>query len=96
MEISIFALEKLIEENAQKIANCSKQMKDLDAGIISLSPMKIASVENTLEEANKSYETYKKLYDEIPQDEKDKHKELVRVQEALAKQSYYKLQKIRS
>ncbi|MCK5293113.1 MAG: hypothetical protein KAJ49_00550 [Arcobacteraceae bacterium] len=95
MEISIFALEKLIDENAQKIANCSKQMKDLDAGTITLSPMKLASVENTLEEANKSYETYQKLYDEIPQDEKDKQKELVRVQEALAKQSYYKLQKIR-
>lgn len=95
MEISIFALEKLIKENEEKISNCTKQMKDLDAGTITLSPMKQASVENTLEEATKSYETYKKLYDDIPQDEKDKQKELVRVQEALAKQSYYKLQKIR-
>ena len=95
MEISIFALEKLIKENEEKISNCTKQMKDLDAGTITLSPMKQASVENTLEEARQSFDTYKKLYDEIPQEEKDKQKELVRVQEALAKQSYYKLQKIR-
>jgi hypothetical protein len=95
MVITIFALEKLIEENQMKISNCSKQLKDLDAGIITLSPMKVASIENTLEKATKDYETYQKLYDEIPQDKKDNQEELLRVQEALAKESYYKLQKIR-
>ena len=95
MEISIFALEKLIKENEEKIANTTKQLKDLEAGIITLSAMKQASVENVLEESKKNYDTYKKLYDEIPQEEKEKQKELVRVQEALAKETYYKLQKIR-
>ena len=40
MEISIFALEKLIKENEEKIANTTKQLKDLEAGVITLSAMK--------------------------------------------------------
>jgi hypothetical protein len=95
MEVSIFALEKLMAENQEKISNCRKQLQEVENGKISLSPMKLASVENTLEEASLAYETYKHMYDQIPQEEKDKYKELVRVQEALAKQTYYKIQKIR-
>ena len=95
MEVSIFALEKLIAENQEKISNCRKQLQDVQNGKITLSSMKQASVENTLEESSIAYETYKHMYDEIPKEEKDKYKELVRVQEALAKQTYYKMQKIR-
>ncbi len=95
MEVSILALEKLIKENEDKISNCTIQLRELEAGNISLSPMKTASVENTLEEATKAYETYKELYDAIPQTKKDQLHEQIRIQEALAKESYYKLQKLR-
>jgi len=95
MEVSIFALEKLIAENQEKISNCRKQLQDVQNGKITLSSMKLASVENTLEESSIAYETYKHMYDEIPKEQKDKYKELIRVQEALAKQTYYKMQKIR-
>ena len=95
MEVSIFALEKLITENQEKISNCRKQLQDVQNGKITLSSMKQASVENTLEESTIAYNTYKHMYDEIPKEEKDKYKELVRVQEALSKQTYYKMQKIR-
>jgi len=95
MEVSIFALEKLILENKEKISNCTKQLSDLRNGKISVSSMKEASIENTLEESTIAYDTYKEMYDNIPKEEKEKYKELVRVQEALAKQTYYKMQKIR-
>jgi hypothetical protein len=77
------------------IANCSKQLQDINNEKIKVSALKRASIENTLEEATTAYSTYKQMYDEIPKEEKDKYKELVRVQEALAKQTYYKMQKIR-
>jgi hypothetical protein len=95
MEVSIFALEKLILENKEKISNCSKQLQDIRNEKIKVTSLKQASIENTLEEATLAYETYKHMYDEIPKEEKDKYKELIRVQEALAKQTYYKMQKIR-
>ena len=95
MEVSIFALEKLILENKEKISNCTKQLNDLRAGKITVSPMKQASIENTLEESTIAYNTYNEMYNNIPKEEKDKYKELVRVQEALSKQTYYKMQKIR-
>ena len=95
MKVSIYALEKLIKEYESNIANASKQLKDLDAGKITLSPLKIASVENTLEFSTAEYEKYKAIYDAIPQKEKEDFRELKDVQEMLAKQSYYKLQKIR-
>jgi len=95
MDIGIIALEKLIKENEDKISNCTKQLKDLESGTITLSPMKIASIENTLEQSQNDYKIYKNIYDAIPQKKKDNVKKIIRVQEALAKQSYYKLQKIR-
>ncbi len=109
MKVSIYALEKLLKEyetniaNASKllkeyetnIANASKQLKDLDAGKITLSALKIASVENTLEHSNAEYEKYKAIYDAIPEKEKEDFRNLQAVQELLAKESYYKLQKIR-
>jgi len=95
MEVSIFALEKLILENKEKMSNCTKQLQDVRSEKIKVSPMKLASIENTLEESTIAYDTYKHMYDEIPKEEKDKFKELARVQEALSKQTYYKMQKIR-
>lgn len=95
MDISIYALERLMKEHETNIANASKQLKDVDAGTIQLSALKIASVENTLEESQNEYNRYKAIYDAIPEDEKEKFKSLQRVQDGLAKQSYYKLQKIR-
>ena len=95
MEVSIFALEKLILENKEKISNCTKQLSDLRNGKITVSAMKQASIENTLEEATIAHNTYKEMYDNIPKEQKEKYKELIRVQEALAKQTYYKMQKIR-
>jgi len=95
MEISIFALEKLIAENESNISNCKKQLKDLESGKITMSAMKIASTENTLESSSALLQKYTDIYKAIPKEEKDKFKELQRVQEALVKQSYYKLQKIR-
>jgi hypothetical protein len=95
MKVSIYALEKLIKEYESNIANASKQLKDLDAGKITLSPLKIASVENTLEFSTAEYEKYKAIYDAIPEKEKEDFRNLKSVQELLAKQSYYKLQKIR-
>ncbi len=95
MEVSIFALEKLMSENQELISNCTKQLQEINNGKIKVSALKQASIENTLEEASLAYETYKHMYDEIPKAEKDKYKELIRVQEALAKQTYYKVQKIR-
>jgi hypothetical protein len=93
--ISIYALEKLIAESEMTIANCQKQLRDLEAGTIHLSAMKQASIEGALEKATNDYNKYKETYDAIPEEEKEKFRELVRVQEGLAKQSYYKLQKIR-
>lgn len=93
--ISIYALEKLMAENEQTITNCQKQLRDLEAGTIQLSAMKQASVEGSLERASDDYNKYKEIYDAIPEEEKEKFRELVRVQEALAKQTYYKLQKMR-
>jgi hypothetical protein len=93
--ISIYALEKLIAENETTIANCQKQLRDLEAGTIHLSAMKQASIEGSLEEATNNYNKYKETYDAIPEEEKEKFRELTRVQEGLAKQTYYKLQKIR-
>jgi hypothetical protein len=95
MKVSIYALEKLLKEYESNIANASKQIKDLDAGKITLSPLKIASVENTLEFSTAEYEKYKAIYDAIPEKEKEEFRNLKEVQELLAKQSYYKLQKIR-
>ncbi|HIP12078.1 MAG TPA: hypothetical protein EYG73_05075 [Arcobacter sp.] len=95
MEVSIFALEHLIEENEKSITNCKKQLKEIEDGTIHVSAMKSASVENTLEVSSQSLEEYKAIYDAIPQKDKDRFKELQHVQEALAKQTYYKLQKIR-
>lgn len=95
MKTSIYALEKLLKEYESNIANASKQLKDLDSGKITLSPLKIASVENTLEFSTAEYEKYKAIYDSIPEKEKQDFRELKDVQEMLAKQSYYKLQKIR-
>lgn len=95
MDISIYALEKKIAEHEENIANASKQLKDLDAGKIELSPLKLASVENTLERSQNELAKYKEIYDAISEEEKEKFRNLQRVQEALAKQSYYKLQKIR-
>jgi hypothetical protein len=95
MKVSIYALEKLLKEYESNIANASKQLKDLDAGKITLSPLKVASVENTLEFSTAEYEKYKAIYDAIPEKEKEEFRNLKEVQELLAKQSYYKLQKIR-
>jgi hypothetical protein len=95
MKVSIYALEKLLKEYESNIANASKQLKDLDAGKITLSPLKIASVENTLEHSTAEYEKYKTIYDAIPEKEKEDFRNLQAVQELLAKESYYKLQKIR-
>jgi len=95
MNLSIFALEKLIKENEQKMANSKKQLRAIESGEFKVSALKKASVEQALEESTKEYETYKKLYDEIPADQKEQFKELEKVEEALAKQTYYKLQKIR-
>ncbi len=95
MKVSIYALEKLIKEHETNIANASKQLKDLDAGKITLSALKIASVENTLEHSTEEYEKYKAIYDAIPEKEKEDFRNLKAVQELLAKESYYKLQKIR-
>jgi hypothetical protein len=95
MDISIYALEKLLKEHEENISNSTKQLRDIESGKIQLSNMKIASVENTLENSQKEYAKYKEIYDAIPEKEKEKYKELQRVQEALAKQSYYKLQKVR-
>ena len=95
MDISIFALEKLIKQNEELINNSKKQLRDIEAGVTKVSSMKLASVEKTLEEATKNYEEYKKMYDSIPSDVKKQYEEQQRVQEALAKQTYYKLQKIR-
>lgn len=95
MKVSIYALEKLIKEHETNIANASKQLKDLDAGKITLSALKIASVENTLDHSTAEYEKYKAIYDAIPEKEKEDFRNLKAVQELLAKESYYKLQKIR-
>jgi hypothetical protein len=95
MDISIYALEKIIAEHEENIANASKQLKDLEAGKIELSALKIASVENTLEHSQSELTRYKEIYDAIPEDEKEKFRQQHRIQEGLAKQSYYKLQKIR-
>ncbi len=95
MKTSIYALEKLLKEYESNIANASKQLKDLDSGKITLSPLKVASVENTLEFSTAEYEKYKAIYDAIPEKEKEDFRNLQAVQELLAKQSYYKLQKIR-
>jgi len=95
MEVSIFALEHLIEENEKTITNCRKQLRDIEEGTVHVSAMKAASVENTLENSSELLAEYKAIYDAIPQKEKDRFKELQHVQEALAKQTYYKLQKIR-
>ena len=95
MEVSIFALEHLIEDNEKTISNCKKQLRDIEDGKIHVSAMKEASVENTLEMATELLSEYKAIYDAIPQKEKDRFKELQHLQEALAKQTYYKLQKIR-
>ena len=95
MDLSIYALEKLIAEHESNIANASKQSKDIDAGKIELSAMKMASVENTLEHSQNELSRYKEIYDAIPEETKEKQRNLQRVQEALSKQSYYKLQKIR-
>ena len=95
MEISIFALEKLILENKENISNCKKQLADLNSGKTVLSSLKQASIENTLERSSIDLENYLAIYEAIPASEKEKFKELQRVQEALQKQSYYKLQKIR-
>lgn len=95
MNISIVALEKLIALHSQKIANTQKQIKDAADGKIKISAMKEGSLETILEESTMLYEKYKKAYDDIPQKEKDQLKENIRIQEALTKQTYYKLQKIR-
>lgn len=95
MKISIYALEKLLAEHEANINSAKKQLKDIESGAIQLSAMKIASVENTLEHSSNEYNRYKAIYDAIPEKEKEKYRNLKRVQEALAKQSYYKLQKIR-
>ncbi len=95
MKVSIYALEKLLKEYESNISNASKQLKDLDSGKITLSPLKIASVENTLEFSTAEYEKYKAIYDAIPEKEKEEFRNLKDVQEMLAKESYYKLQKIR-
>lgn len=95
MESSVIALEKLLEENQQKINNCRIQLGKIQSELITVSPLKKASIENTLEQSTKDFEIYKKILDSIPQKEKDKQKELSNVQEALKKQTYYKLQKIR-
>lgn len=95
MNLSIFALEKLIKENEEKMANSKKQLRAIESGEFKVSALKRASVEQALEESTKDYEMYKKLYDDIPSDQKEQFKELEKVEEALAKQTYYKLQKIR-
>ncbi|MCK5110642.1 MAG: hypothetical protein KAQ94_03900 [Arcobacteraceae bacterium] len=95
MEITVLALEKLIEENRLRIANTEKQLKDFTDGITKLSPVKQGSLENSLEAANAEYTKYKNMYSSIPKAEIALQKETVRVQQALAKQTYYKLQKIR-
>lgn len=95
MEISIYALEKLIAKYEENVANASKQLRDVESGKIQLSPLKLASVENTMEHSQTELTKYKEIYDAIPEKEKDKYRELQKLQDALAKQSYYKLQKIR-
>jgi len=95
MQSSVIALEKLIEENQQKVNNCRAQLGKIQNNTISVSSLKMASIENTLEQASLNLEKYSKILDAIPQKEKDKQKELLSVQQALKKQSYYKLQKIR-
>jgi len=95
MNLTIMALEKLIETNAQKIENTQKQIKDYEINNIKISAMKQGSLETTLEEATKQYEKYKKQYDEIPQAKREQYDKEIRIKEALAKQTYYKLQKIR-
>lgn len=95
MKVSIYALEKLLLEHEATINAAKKQLKDVESGAIHLSAMKLASVENTLEHSSEEYARYKAIYDEIPNTEIEKYKNLQRVQQALAKQSYYKLQKIR-
>ena len=95
MKVSIYALEKLLIEHEATINAAKKQLKDVESGAIHLSAMKLASVENTLERSSEEYARYKEIYDSIPNTEIEKYKNLQRVQQALAKQSYYKLQKIR-
>lgn len=95
MKVSIYALEKLIKEHKDNVANASRHLRDMEAGIIASSPLRVASNERTLEHSTAEYEKYKAIYDAIPAKEKEDFKNLQAVQELLAKESYYKLQKIR-
>ena len=95
MNLTIFTLEKLLKENEEKIANSKKQLRDIEAGVLKVSALKLASVEKTLEEATAKYEEYKKIYDDIPQKEKEAFANMEEIEETLAKQTYYKLQKVR-
>jgi hypothetical protein len=95
METSIIALEQLVEENQLYIQNSKKQLAKIQSGAVEVSALKLASIENKLEEATNYFEKYSKILDAIPKEEKDRQKHLIEVQEALKKQSYYKLQKIR-
>jgi len=95
MKTSIYALEKLIKEHESNIANASRHIRDMEAGKITLSPLRVALNERTLEHSTAEYEKYKAIYDAIPEKEKEDARNLKAAQELLAKESYYKLQKIR-
>jgi len=95
MKVSIYALEKLIKEHESNIANASRHIRDMEAGKITLSPLRVALNERTLEHSTAEYEKYKAIYDAIPEKEKEDARNLKAAQELLAKESYYKLQKIR-
>jgi hypothetical protein len=95
METSIIALEQLVQENQLYIQNSKKQLAKIQSGAVEVSALKLASIENKLEEATNYFEKYSKILDAIPKEEKDRQRHLIEVQEALKKQSYYKLQKIR-
>ncbi len=92
---SVFALEELIAQSQRHVSNSQKQLKDAEDGNYILSPVKLASVENRLEESTADLEKYQKIYNEIPQEEKEKQRKMLKVQQALAKETYYKLQKMR-
>jgi hypothetical protein len=95
MEISVIALEELILENEYYVKNSKQQLAKIQSGTMNVSSLKLASIENKLEEASLNVEKYKKILDAIPKEEQEKQRNLISVQEALKKQSYYKLQKIR-
>jgi len=92
---AIAALEDLIKENEELLKQAQDKIRKHESGEEKLSPIILNSAQNTVEEATKNLEIYKKQLEELQSKNLEELEKMEKIQEEAKKRLYYKFQKER-